>query len=118
MPTFEESVPTHKQLQLQEFKVNLKQNRINKLGQHNETIEPVSILKTNLRRRVDNSKVIKKALKKDRNVGDYTPSVFESKSKIGNKRLVALRHERLNHSFELKSSDALPTSYYLQMHKV
>ena len=48
-----ESPPTHKQKQLQEFSLNLKQNKINKYGKSNDSSTAAPILNKSLRRKMD-----------------------------------------------------------------
>lgn len=93
----DESPLTHKQKQLEEFTINLKQNKINKYGKVvEETASPM--LNSSLRRRVDNGKT-KSILKTSGRNDDYTPSVFENKAKFSEKRAVTISHDNIKPSF-------------------
>lgn len=87
----------NKQLQLEEFSLNLKQNKINKYGVKAEPEIASPVLNKNLRRRVDNTTTKKqKMIKKTTSLDDYTPSVFENRQKFADKRVVSITHEKLN----------------------
>lgn len=89
---YEESPFTNKQLQLEEFNINLKQNRIKKYGK-NTDVYNTPILNKNLRRRLENvahnastfnqmiAQSERKPLKQNSRFDEeYTPSVFDHKN--------------------------------------
>ncbi len=57
---YNESPPTRKQLQLEEFSLNLKMNRISKHGKPKEEKIQVPILNQKLRNRLQNSQALYK----------------------------------------------------------
>jgi hypothetical protein len=106
MLNFNDSPMTKKQLQLEEFSINLKENKITKYGiPNNESDQKGAILNKNLRKRIENSKPKdikvttqsigenadifensrfktfklnsnKKMVKRSNEQSDYTPSAF------------------------------------------
>lgn len=94
MNEYKGSPPTHKQKQLEEFNINLKQNKIKKYGKPSEKISATPILNKNLRRRLENvtngnimnnpidihHSERKKIKQKSKLIEGYMPSVFENKN--------------------------------------
>lgn len=95
MNEYNEGPLTHKQKQLEEFNINLKQNKIKKYGQGAELVpQSTPILNKNLRRRLENvtngnimnnsinihQSERKKIKQQSKLIPEYTPSAFENKN--------------------------------------
>ena len=110
VPQLEESPMMHKQKQLHEFSLNLKQNKISKYGKAEESEKSLMLTKK-IRKRIQDSNSSVKKLKKEKTSTDYTPSVFENRKKFPEKKVTSVNHEK-------PRKEDPPTSFYLKMLRV
>lgn len=113
IPQFEESPMTHKQKQLHEFSLNLKQNKISKYGKKEDTEKSLMLTKK-IKKRIQDSNSSTKKLKREKVSTEYTPSVFENRQKFSDKKVVTVTHEKSPSGKAVNQ----PTSFYLKMLRV